>query len=150
MRRIVFPATAYAGISAYYTNDAAWSCLARHGPVSSEWIVPVTICGPIRRATFRQPSTGWQMDETMAEHYFRGNDDLTVDFPPRDNLDFRSRDDRPSMQTWDTTTTTTAGTTPLARKWTGDYSWIVTVVPTTNAARDGMATIPKDLLTMFR
>ena len=35
------------------------------------------------------------------------------------------------------------GSTPLARKWAGDYSWIVSVVPTTNAARDGMVRNPE-------
>ena len=89
---------------------------------------------PIRRVTFRQPHTGWQMDEPMAEHYFRGSDDLAYDLP--------QRDDRPAIQNWDTANV--SGTpTPLARQWTGDYSWIVTVVPTTNAARDGMARNPE-------
>ncbi len=68
----------------------------------------------------------------MAEHFFRGNDDLTVDLP--------ARDDRPGIQRWDTTNN---GQTPLARQWNGDYSWIVSVVPTTNAARDGMAHGPE-------
>lgn len=85
---------------------------------------------PIRRVTFRQANTAWQMDKAMAEHYFRGNDDLAVDLP--------KRADRPAMQNWDTG----ASQTPLARQWTGDYSWIVTVVPTTNAARDGIARNP--------
>src|ERR1044072_5407141 len=31
----------------------------------------------------------------------------------------------------------------LARQLTGDYSWIVTVAPSTNAARDGMASNPE-------
>ena len=75
------------------------------------------------------------MDKTTAEHYFRGNDDLTVDFP--------ARDDRPGIQNWDTTTTQSGSTVPLARKWTGDYSWIVTVVPSSNAARNGMARDPE-------
>ncbi len=46
------------------------------------------------------------------------------------------------MQNWDTANVN--GTqTALARKWTGDYSWIASVVPTTNAARDGMARNPE-------
>ncbi|MEX2310525.1 MAG: hypothetical protein WD738_23360 [Pirellulales bacterium] len=89
---------------------------------------------PVRRVTFRQPDTAWQMGKTMAEHYFRGHDDLATDFP--------QRDDRPAVQNWDRTTV--GGTQmPLSRQWTGDYSWIVTVVPTTNAARDGMARNPE-------
>jgi hypothetical protein len=121
----VFPASAYYASGYYLSYSAAWSpWLANSNPYA--W--------PIRRATFRQPSSGWQMDAQMAEHYFRSNDDLSYDFP--------ERDDRPSMQTWDTNTANGA-TTPLARKWAGDYSWIVTVAPSTNAARDGMATNPQ-------
>ncbi len=86
---------------------------------------------PIARVTFRQPTTGWQMDKTMAEHFFRGNDDLATDLPPRD--------DRPAIQNLGQF----RAQTPLARQWTGDYSWIVTVVPTTNAARNGMARDPE-------
>ncbi len=31
----------------------------------------------------------------------------------------------------------------MARQWVGDYSWIVSVVPSTNAARNGMARNPE-------
>jgi hypothetical protein len=70
------------------------------------------------------------MDAASAEHFFRGSDDLAYDFPPRD--------DRPAIQNWDKN-----GSTPLARQWTGDYSWIVTVVPTTNAARNAIGSNPE-------
>jgi Tfp pilus assembly protein PilV len=121
-----FPASAYATYpwpSSYYYGTASWTpWRAANGNSGEEtW--------PIRRVTFEQPN-GWSLDKTMAESYFRGNDDLTFDFPPRD--------DRPAIQSWDI-----SGSLPLARKWAGDYSWIVTVVPTTNAARDGMARNPE-------
>lgn len=131
----VFPATAYNAFF-NYINYQGWSTASPWGPWYGgskntyngyEW--------PVRRVTFRQPSNGWQMDATVAEHYFRGNDDLTYDFP--------ARDDRPAIQKWDTGSTAAGGITPLSRKWTGDYSWIVTVAPPTNAARDGMATNPE-------
>ncbi len=123
----VFPAAAY---STYASNAAipSWSAspwLAWCGPSAAgyQW--------PIRRVTFRQSSTGWHMDSQMAEHYFRGNDDLSFDFP--------QRADRPAFQSWDIS----SSGLPLARKWMGDYSWIVTVAPSTNAARNGMATNPE-------
>jgi len=122
----VFPASAYQDGYWYTQGTNVWAPWLGTGQQSYLW--------PIRRVTFRQPTTGWQMDATMATHYFQGNDDLSYDFP--------ARDDRPAVQTWDTTTAN-GNTIPLARKWAGDYSWIVTVVPTTNAARDGMATNPE-------
>jgi hypothetical protein len=70
------------------------------------------------------------MDPQTAEHFFRSSDDLAVDFP--------ARDDRPAIQMWDT-----VGTSPMTRKWAGDYSWIVTVVPTTTDARNAMASNPE-------
>ena len=125
---MTFPATAYQNFFAY-ANKPSW--------IKSPWFAWSTGSAngvwPVRRVTFRQPN-GWQMDKTIAEHYFRGNDDLAYDFPPRD--------DRPAMQNWDTSTTS-GNTIPLSRKWTGDYSWIVTVVPSSNAARDGMARNPE-------
>jgi hypothetical protein len=116
-----FPATAYYPWGYYPT--AAWNAWRN---AEQTW--------PIRRVTFQQAS-GWPLDKTMAESLFRGNDDLSVEFP--------TRDDRPGIQTWDTNTSATGSTVPLARKWAGDYSWIVSVVPTTNAARDGMVRNPE-------
>jgi hypothetical protein len=89
---------------------------------------------PVRRVTFRQPSTGWQMDNTMAEHFFQGHDDLVTELP--------DRDDRPATQNWDITTVN-GRAVPATRQWAGDYSWIVTVAPSTNAARDAMARHPE-------
>jgi hypothetical protein len=86
---------------------------------------------PVRRVTFQSPNSPWQMDRITAEHYFRGGDDLATDLP--------DRDDRPAAQNWDVD----KNGTPLARQWTGDYSWLVTVVPTTNAALEGIARNPE-------
>jgi Tfp pilus assembly protein PilV len=119
----LFPAIAYYDFG-WYASAPAW--VPWTGGASSyngyEW--------PIRRVTFRQSSSGLRMDATTAGHYFRGNDDLATDLP--------ARDDRPGIQLWET-----ANGTPLARQWNGDYSWIVSVAPTTNAARDGMASNPE-------
>jgi hypothetical protein len=124
-----FPSTAYARYpwpSSTYYGTRWWDPWRSNNKTSASektW--------PIRRVTFRQ-SSGWPLDRQMAEHFFRGSDDLATDMP--------SRDDRPPIQTWQTTG---SAHTPLARDWNGDYSWIVSVVPTTNAARDGMARNPE-------
>ena len=86
---------------------------------------------PIRRVTFQQPN-GTPLDMALADNLARIGDDLATDLP--------ARDDRPVSQSWDVDETSGA---LLARKWTGDYSWIATVVPTTNAARNGMARNPE-------
>ena len=88
---------------------------------------------PIRRVTFQQPDRLADGTRRWPSTMFSGNDDLAYDFP--------QRDDRPAMQNWDTANINSTPT-PLARQWTGDYSWMVTVAPTTNAARDGMARNP--------
>jgi hypothetical protein len=90
---------------------------------------------PVRRVTFQQ-ANGWQMNTQVAEHFFRGKDDLATEFPPRA--------DHPAAQNWDNVDLDGDGDKdPLARQWTGDYSWIVSVVPTSNAARDAMARNPE-------
>jgi hypothetical protein len=88
---------------------------------------------PIRRVTFQQAS-GWPLDKALAESLSRVSDDLAVDLP--------ARDDRPATQSWETSNAS-GSIVPLARQWTGDYSWIATVSPPTNAARDGMARNPE-------
>jgi hypothetical protein len=90
---------------------------------------------PVRRVTFQQ-ANGWQMNTQVAEHYFRGKDDLATEFP--------ARADHPAAQTWDKADLNADGNPdPLARQWAGDYSWMVSVVPTSNAARDAMARSPE-------
>jgi hypothetical protein len=116
-----FPATGYQIFQTGQLYSAQWQ------PWGYIW--------PIRRVTFRQPSTGWQMDDTAAKHYFQGNDDLVTELP--------DRDDRPATQNWDTIAGPNGSTIPVTRQWVGDYSWIVTVVPGTNDARNDMAQNPE-------
>ncbi len=122
-----FPATAYSQgpwTSGTYYNNSSWQ--PWWGSASTKektW--------PIRRVTF-ELSTGWPYDKAMAESVARIGDDLVSELP--------SRDDRPASQKWDVDSTSGA---PLARQWTGDYSWIASVSPTTNAARNGMAHNPE-------
>ncbi len=117
----VFPGAIYSQYGALY---------------NSTWNPWAGIVWPVRRVTFRQPNTGWHLDATMAEYYCRAPDDLVTDLP--------ERDDRPATQNWTLSDFDNDGVPdPLARQWTGDYSWLATVVPTTNAARDGMARNPE-------
>lgn len=124
-----FPAAAiysYPGANSYYYKQAKW--LPWKGDsVSGQKANQLT--WPIRRVTFRQPSTGAALDRVNAESIFANQDDLTVDLPPRA--------DRPATQTWDLT-----NGVPMARQWNGDYSWIATVALSNSAARDMIATSP--------
>jgi hypothetical protein len=74
------------------------------------------------------------MDNMAADYFFEANDDLVTELP--------DRDDRPATQNWDTVDAA-GNSIPIKRQWLGDYSWIVSVVPSTNAARDGMARNPE-------
>lgn len=84
---------------------------------------------PIRRVTLQQ-ANGWQMSPALANYTCGGTDDLSVELP--------KRDDRPAAQNWDL-----YRDSPMARQWAGDFSWMLTVLPTTNAARNGMASNPE-------
>jgi hypothetical protein len=129
-----FPASAlmaYASDGNYYYSHPAWNpwkspTRAPQNPTQLTW--------PIRRVTFQQ-STGWPIDSVTAAHYFQGSDDLSTELP--------DRDDRPAAQNWDTLTDASGAELPMVRQWGGDYSWIVSVVPATTAARNGMARNPE-------
>lgn len=90
---------------------------------------------PIRRATIQQ-ADGWQLSPALADAMCKGTDDLSVDLP--------KRDDQPAVQNWDTYQPNAASASlPMARQWAGDFSWMMTVLPTSTAARDGMASNPE-------
>ena len=118
----VFPGSTHG----YYTNPAWLTWKSSSVGVNSK------LSWPIRRVTFRQPSTGWNLDSANSEALCRSTDDLSVDLP--------ARADRPASQMWDI-----SNGTPMARQWKGDYSWIATVTPTNCAARDMMATSPESV-----
>jgi hypothetical protein len=122
-----FPAAAYSSpksyVSKYFSSpNSPWNTWDCDPP--ENW--------PVRRITYHQPDPtlpplyGVRMTAPLAEAYFSGRDDLTADLP--------DRSDQPAIQLWDVTDLGN-GPTPLARQWTGDYSWIATVVPTTSAAQ---------------
>ncbi|MEX2317668.1 MAG: hypothetical protein WD669_10990 [Pirellulales bacterium] len=90
---------------------------------------------PIRRVTFSQPRPGSptqliRMEMPVAESMFRGVDDLAFDIPTQGDL--------PAVQPWDL-----RGTAPLERQWVGDYSWIVTIVPTSSDAQIALGRDPQ-------
>jgi hypothetical protein len=120
----VFPASCFgSGVNPYYGPSSAsssWNSWA------GAW--------PVRHVTFRSPSSGWQVPPVIAAHYFQANDDLVTELP--------ERDDRPAVQAWDTANLD-GKSVPLSRQWTGDYSWLVTVTPTTGAARNALASNPE-------
>jgi hypothetical protein len=134
-----FPATAlnlypgYGGTKNYY-KAAGWNPWKE--PTKGPPQTPTQLTWPIRRVTF-QSASGWPIGVDMASQYFRGSDDLTSDLP--------SRADRPARQNWNAYDANgdTILDTPLDRQRVGDYSWIVCVVPTTNAARDALASNPE-------
>jgi hypothetical protein len=134
-----------------FPASAAWTAPGRTAPapyapyyLAPEWepwkssttsLTSFDRVWPIRRVSL-QDASGWQMDVSSAEHYFVGNDDLAADLP--------TRDDRAARQNWDAVDLDGDGDVdPLGRQWTGDYSWIVCVVPTTNDARNGLARNPE-------
>ncbi|MDZ4657705.1 MAG: hypothetical protein SH868_09035, partial [Bythopirellula sp.] len=85
---------------------------------------------PIRRLTIdinSHPTNATMMDGQTAETSFRLRDDLAVEQP--------DAGDRPSVQRWSVGT----GNQLLARQYTGDYSWLATVVPTNKNALLGLA-----------
>ena len=107
----------------YYTNSAWDSWRTTVGPKPPS--LPLQLAWPIRRVTFRQSSTGYNLDKVMAAELCQMKDDLSYDFP--------NRDDRPATAAYEMSTDKTV---PLVRPWRGDYSWIATVAPSTDEARD--------------
>jgi Tfp pilus assembly protein PilV len=104
-----------------------------YGAAWQSWGNSTANTWPIRRATIQQ-ANGWQMSPALASAMCSGTDDLAYDLP--------ERDDRPAIQNWDATNVA-GNQVPLARQWTGDFSWMVTVLPPTNAARNGMVMNPE-------
>lgn len=122
-----FPVDAYNALT-YYS-----------APEWQTWSSSQSVTWPIRRVTFGQPDpmsvTGSsRMDAVFAETFFSGHDDVAIDLP--------ERDDRPSVQPWDVSTTS-GSTMPLSRQWSGEYSWLATVVPTTSAAHGAIGRNPE-------
>jgi hypothetical protein len=96
---------------------------------------------PIRRVTLKQASllpaltTVQPMQAATAARQFVAGDDLSLDLPPQA--------DRPAAQRWSTADVDDDDVLdPLARQSQGDYSWIVTVAPTSFEARDSLSTDP--------
>jgi len=85
---------------------------------------------PVRRLTLdidTDPTLFTIMPTNIAESVFRLRDDLSVDFP--------EKSDQPSVQLWTVDSTTNQ---LLTRQYRGSYSWLATVVPTTEEAILGL------------
>jgi hypothetical protein len=110
-----------------YASTAQWlSWVPTTGSDGQFW--------PIRRVTFAQPrpispSIKIRMEMPLAASVFQGSDDLAYDLP--------NQTDRPAVQLWEN-----ASAGPLERQWVGEYSSIVTVVPTSSDAQMAMGRSP--------
>lgn len=94
---------------------------------------------PVRRITVLD-ATGL-MSTDVAETIFRLRDDLAVEQPEKSDL--------PSIQRWDTFDTANtlddqSDDALLRRQYKGDYSWLATIVPTTNQGRLALQPASKD------
>jgi hypothetical protein len=93
-------------------------------PASGMWPKSQVPNWPVRRMTL--PASGTiPMTLQTAETAFRLRDDLSVEQP--------DAGDRPSIQRWQT-----SGGQLLSRDYIGDYSWLATVVPTSQRALLGL------------
>jgi hypothetical protein len=92
---------------------------------------------PVRRVTLYQPATTGppgsfaRMESPVAWSLFNGTDDLAFEVP--------LQGDQPAMQMWDLD----SNGAPMSRQWIGDYSWIVSIAPTSNAAQLALASNPQ-------
>jgi hypothetical protein len=101
---------------------------------------------PIRRVSLRQPIAQptqgpayRPLDPAIADKLFSSSDDLAMDLP--------AARDKSSIQRWDISSDDlnnngNSKDDPLARQSRGDYSWLVTVSPSTSEARDALGTDP--------
>ncbi|HYO24361.1 MAG TPA: hypothetical protein VEQ85_05370 [Lacipirellulaceae bacterium] len=98
---------------------------------------------PIRRVTFaaNPNASAAKMDVRIASAITRLRDDVAVELP--------DQGDRPGIQRWYASDVDDAGNpnhtpeyaaddTPLARAYTGSYSWLATVLPVSNDALFGL------------
>ena len=117
-----FPAEASKLTSATYSGVAAWQPWISPPGLNDYW--------PMRRVTLVQPGavagTVHRMNPPLAWSLFSSNSDLA--------FDQSGTSDQPALQllSYD------ASQKAMARQSTGDYSWIVTIAPTTVDARNSM------------
>ena len=129
-----FPGSSFAldgNAPAYYTSPTSpWKPWVMSGFRPLAWT--------IHRVTIAQaPLT--PMNAVLADRLFSSNDDLAMDLP--------AARDKPSIQRLDISSVDLNGNgtstdDPLTRQSRGDYSWIVTVSPTTAEARNALALDP--------
>lgn len=140
------------GVAAGLTAGATITDVIPADFIDNHWLPPPAgLIGlpeqrsPVRRLTLDadpNPATAVPIAGQTAETIFRLRDDLAVDQP--------DAGDRPSVQRWGTadidpsngsannTPTDFSDDTILSRQYTGDYSWLATVVPTSLRALEGL------------
>lgn len=124
-----FPAFTTANGAVLYQSDA-WSPWKAF---SASW--PVRRVTPIHAlASLTTSSTIYQLQKPLAQELFSAADDLAQHFP--------SAGDEPVRQRWENWTPGTGDYFASARQSQGDYSWIISVAPSSAAARDTLATRP--------
>jgi hypothetical protein len=119
-----------------YAYQAWWPwnpALATPEPMHPNW--------PVVRVTLPEVSPGpsavpnWPMRTVTADRLFRTNDDLAIDVP--------ARADRPSQQMMTRFDVDGNGELDaISRQSKGDYSWLITVVPSSTDARNALAIDP--------
>lgn len=94
---------------------------------------------PVRRVTpihttARLNSNARTLQQPLAQELFSAADDLAQHFP--------TSGDEPVRQRWENWTPGAGDFFASGRQSNGDYSWIISVAPSSSAARDAMATRP--------
>jgi hypothetical protein len=116
-----------------------WNYWQPWNPAGLAGLVNENVRWPVMRVTLAQaPVQGlgtyspWPMEQSIAERLFSTTDELAMDMPPQA--------DRPSIQRMDSyDLDNDSRPDPLARQSQGNYSWIVTVSPSTANARNALA-----------
>jgi hypothetical protein len=123
-----FPAEAYfMNVNTAYGSCTAWS----------PWSISNPDYWPIRRVTFVQPATATtvrRMDAPLAWSLFSSNSDLvaetqTSDLPATQRIDWRDLNSNKQLDPGEA----------LTRQSIGDFTYLVTIVPPSTAARNALA-----------
>jgi hypothetical protein len=112
-----------------YMSATFWNPWKPTGSGNEGWpIVRVTL--PVPEYDTATTPDYQPMGREISRQLFSSQADLVIDLPA-------AKDD-PSQQPWDLVSLS-GGEVPTTRQWKGDYSWIVTVEPTTVEARNALA-----------
>jgi hypothetical protein len=127
-----------AGLSGYEWTNTNWVPWTPAASIPSAPLPANIPKWPLVRVTLPQ-LVGQPLSTDVARTIFSSSDDFAIDVPVKSSL--------PSVQRWEIATADlnndgNSKNDPLARQSKGDYSWFATVVPTSSAARDALASDP--------